>query len=669
MNSSPDSTDSDNAPQYLKDSRQKQFLSVFSRDEAKERFTSYLNLKPLGSESVSLGESRGRILASDIISPIDVPGFDRSNVDGFALQSIDTASAQEEDPASLVINGESLLPGKSPTIVVRPQTATPISTGGIVPRGADAVVMIEDTDVVDSESPPRIAVTRSVPPGNMISFAGSDIAKGETVLWAGTPITSREIGVMASLGLEQVAVRRRPQVAIISTGDEVVEPGQPLLLGSVYDSNAAILSAAVQECGGEPILLGRVRDDQELLREIVKQGLQYDLVLLSGGTSKGAGDLSYQVVRELQNPGIVAHGVALKPGKPICLAVTNGKPVVILPGFPTSAIFTFHEFVAPVIRQFAGIPETAARKVRAQLPARVHSDKGRTEYVLVRLFGDAERRLAFPMGKGSGSVTTFSMADGFVVIPQHVEIVDAGEFVEVSLIDEEIQANELVIIGSHCAGLDRVVSSLRQTGCAVSVMHVGSEAGLMAVERGECDLAGIHLYDPQTGQYNTPYLNENLELIEGYRRMQSFVFRKDDDRFSGANKDNFLRKVSKQSDLSMVNRNSGSGTRILIDRLMSEAGIHRPPGYSMQVKSHNAVSAAVLQGRADWGVAIQSVAESYGLETIPIRNEHFDFVVRRENRQTIPIQRFVAELQKPELRASLQQMGYEFVTDSECKNE
>ena len=340
---------------------QKQFLEVISRDEATHRFRQHLDSKPKNRESVSLPESLGRVLAVDVVSEIDVPAFDRSNVDGFAVQAADTAGAMEESPAALSLNSEVLSPGAAPTLDVQPGTATPIATGGMLPRGSDAVVMIEHTEIAVSpdagttEQDSMLRIFHPAASGQAVTFAGTDIARGETVLRFGKLITSREIGVLAALGLTSVEVWKKPRVAIVSTGNEIVPPGEALPTGSVYDSNAAILSAAVEELGCQPISLGTVRDDVDRLREIIRSADDCDAIVLSGGTSKGAGDLSYQVVSELTDPGIVAHGVALKPGKPICLAVNAGRPVVVLPGFPTSAVFTFHEFVAPVLREMAGL--------------------------------------------------------------------------------------------------------------------------------------------------------------------------------------------------------------------------------------------------------------------------------------------------------------------------
>jgi len=648
--------------------RQDQFLDVVSRDEALARFQKNLTLEPLGTERVQLTAALGRSLATDIISEVDVPGFDRSNVDGFAVRAADTAGAMEESPRRLRLNPEVLTPAIQPQIAVARSTATPISTGGMLPRGADAVAMIEDTDFLKPDlRPPEerpanaaeagsIDVRRAVVSGQNVTFAGTDIAKGETILRRGTLLTSREIGVLAAVGLAEVDVYRRPRVAILSTGNEIVAPGRPLPAGRVYDSNLFILAAAVEELGGDPVLLGVVADDERLLEESLHAALDFDVVLLSGGTSKGAGDISYRVVSRLvKSPGIVAHGVALKPGKPICLAVTQGKPVVILPGFPTSAIFTFHEFVAPVIRALAGRRAERDASVEATLPLRINSDRGRTEFVLVGLVEGDAGLAAYPMGKGSGSVTTFSCADGFLVIPQQTEIVEAGSTVRVQLLDKFLEPADMIVIGSHCVGLDLLLGELQRRGYRSKALNVGSTAGLNAARRGECDVAGIHLFDPQTDRYNKPFLTVGLELIPGYRRMQTFVFRRGDPRFEGRSLEEAVHAALADPECAMVNRNAGSGTRVLIDRLLSEA---RPAGYAVQVKSHNAVATSVTQQRADWGVAIESVARMYDLAAIPIREEHYDFVVPQSRLNRPAVQVFRSILQVEEVQRELRLRGF-----------
>ena len=637
--------------------RQEQFLDIVDSDTATARFHRYLDLRPLGTETVPLSQALGRVLARAVIADVDVPGFDRSSVDGFAVRADDTMGASERGPKVLALNPEILTPGTVPQVAVAPGTATLIATGGMVPRGADAVVMVEHTDTQDDEGRTVIEVRRAIAAGQFIAFAGSDLARGETVLRAGQVLTSREIGMLAAVGCAAVQVWRRPLVAIISTGDEIVAPGEPLRPGAVYDSNAAILAAAVEEAGGCAMPLGIGPDDESVLFRLVDEGLAAcDMVILSGGTSKGAGDLCYRAISSFKDPGVVVHGVALKPGKPLCLAVTRGKPIVILPGFPTSAIFTFHEFVAPVIRAWAGLPAEQVERVPAALPMRIASERGRTEYMMVSLVrADGEGPLAaYPNAKGSGAVTAFSQSDGFITIGQHVESVPAGTPVEVQLIGRAHLA-DLLIIGSHCVGLDVIIDRLQSEGILVKALNVGSTGGLAAAKRGECDIAAIHLMDGETGEYNRPFLTPALELVPGYRRLQGIVFRNGDPRFEGRCLEDAIREAIAAPDCLMVNRNAGSGTRILTDRLLRGA---KPAGYWSQPKSHNAVGIAVAQGRADWGIAIETIARQYGLGFISAQDEHYDFIVPRAREHRPAVQRFRAVLEEPFTRETLTALGF-----------
>jgi len=631
---------------------QDQFLDVIDRDEAERRFHAAIDRRPLGTETIALEDALGRVLAEDVAAAVDVPSFDRSNFDGYAVRAADTYGAQEEKPRRLTLLDEVIPTGLVPQGHVGPGTAMTIATGGMLPRGADAVAMVEHTDLQGD----ALAVTKAVTPGSGVSFAGTDVAAGETVLRRGEVLSSRETGVLAAIGVGRVAVWRQPRVAILSTGDELVEPGQAMRPGMVYDSNAQVLADAVRELGARPVRLGIAGDRLEDLRARLREGLdQADLVLLSGGTSKGAGDVSYRAVRELTEPGIVAHGVALKPGKPICLAGHRGKAVVVLPGFPTSAIFTFHEFIAPVVRMLGGRPPLKRSTVSARLAVRVNSEIGRTEYLLVGLVEAGGEVVAYPMGKGSGSVTAFSRADGFVTIGRHEEIVQAGASVAVQLLAGEFRAADLVVIGSHCAGLDLLLRQMQERGFRTKFMAVGSTGGLQAAQRGECDLAGIHLLDPKSGRYNRPYLTDDLRLVPGYGRLQGMVYRPGDPRFEGRSAAEAIRAALADPACAMVNRNQGSGTRLLIDRLLHGA---EPPGYAVQARSHNAAAAAVAQGRADWGVAVAWVAQQSALGWIPLENEQYDFVVPVSRWDRPGVAAFCQLLEEPAIRRQLESMGF-----------
>jgi putative molybdopterin biosynthesis protein len=630
---------------------QEQFLDVVDRDEAERRWRAALRPRALGTESIELAAALGRVLAADILARVDVPAFDRSNLDGFAVQSADTFGASDEVPLWLRLVPEEAATGRVPGRALEPGAAMPIATGGMLPRGADAVVMVENTRLGGD----RVAVVRPASPGAGLTFAGTDIARGELVLRTGTVLSARETGVLAAIGESHIPVMQQPLVAILSTGDELVLPGDPLPAACIYDSNATLIADSVRECGGVPVRLGIVRDDRRALEAALDHALERcDIVILSGGTSKGTGDLSYRVLAD-RAPGVLVHGVALKPGKPVCLGAVGSTPVAILPGFPTSALFTFHEFVAPLIRDLAGQPREKLDTLPATLAVRVNSEPGRTEYVLVNLVGGPAGYAAYPMGKGSGSVTAFSRADGFVAIASNHEYLDAGEPIDVQPLGRGLRPADLVVIGSHCVGVDLLLGELASQGWLAKTLWVGSQGGLTAVGRGECDVAGLHLLDPASGRYNTPFLPPSVRMLAGYQRMQGLVARPDDPRLSASDTTGAVDRFLEDPTSILINRNRGSGTRVLIDACL--AG-RRPPGYSIEARSHNAVAAAIAQGRGDWGVAIEPVARAYGLGFLPLCAERYDFAIPEERWHRPAVSAFRALMSNRATRRRLEELGF-----------
>jgi molybdenum cofactor synthesis domain-containing protein len=400
-------------------------------EEAQRAVASQFKIPALGEEEAVLLEAYNRVLSEDVVSALDIPPFSRSTMDGYAVKAEDTFGADENQPAILKVAGVVSV-GEQPQVKVGKSEAVEIVTGAPIPDGADAVVMIEDTEREDSE----LHVFSPVTPNENVMKRGSDIKMGEAVLKKGQLLGSSEIGVLAALGLTKVKVLRIPMVAVLSTGGEVTEPGKPLPPGKIYDINAYSISTAVAESGGKPVYFGVVTDDKAALSKALHAALaSADMVITSGGVSVGPRDYTPQIVDSLGKPGIVVYGIAVKPGKPTTVGFVGDKPVFSLPGHPTSALLIFYLLARPLIQQLAGRPVTAMKTVRAAAGSRMFSAKGRRTFVMVRLMFDKSCRLiAEPVESGaSGAITTLAKADGFVEIPENEQFVDADEEVAVSL--------------------------------------------------------------------------------------------------------------------------------------------------------------------------------------------------------------------------------------------
>ncbi len=395
------------------------FLKVVPLEKALEVIDSF-PLEP-EVERVPISEALGRVLAEDIVSPINVPPFDRATVDGYAVRAEDTFMASESEPVRLKVIGE-VNAGDCPDFELKPGESVYISTGAPLPKGADAVIQFEDVDRDGDE----VIIYKPAYPGLGVMKAGADISKGKPLLKKGTRLGFKETALLSAVGFAKVPVFRKPRVAVISTGNELVLPGEELKPGQIYDINGRAITDAVRELGGEAVFLGIARDDRESLKALIEKGVECcDIVLLSGGASGGIRDLTSSIIEELGEVKI--HGIAIQPGKPTIIGLIDGKPVFGLPGYPTSCLTNFTLLVAPLLRRLIG-REREVRKVKKRLAHKVFSVKGRRQFLPVRIEGEK----AVPILKGSGAVTSFIDADGFIEVPENVEILEAGEEVEVT---------------------------------------------------------------------------------------------------------------------------------------------------------------------------------------------------------------------------------------------
>ncbi len=614
----------------------KEFRKLVTKDEAKNIIKS-LDVKPHIFE-IEIEKSSGRKLADDVVSEVDVPPFSRASMDGYAVHASDTYQAREDRPIRLRLIG-SIPAGVNPDLNVGRGEAAEIATGAVLPSGADAVVMIEYTRM-DT----HLNVQRPVSINENIMHAGADIMVGERVLKEGTLLGTREIAVLAATGNRKVRICGL-KVGIISTGNELVEPGNELEPGRIYDINSFSIVSAVKECGGDVIRYGIVRDDETEIRNALKKAShECDIILTSGSTSAGSGDMIYRIIEE--NGTVLAHGIDIKPGKPAVIGKVFGKPIFGLPGYPASSLTIFNEFVSPLIREVTGKKEEYIR-VAAKLASRVRSE-GRNQLLPVGLV----RGRAYPIEKGSGAITTLSEADGFIEIPSDVEMIDAGENVEVTLFGE-LETPDLLFVGSHCLGLD-VLADI--SGLKMRVINAGSSGGLSAIRNGSADIAGVHLLD-ESGEYNLPFLKRSgindAVLVKGYLREQGLIVRTD----SG------IKGIEAIIHARIINRNTGSGTRVITDLMLEDIaekkGVSfeelttRIDGYHTEAKTHSAVAAAVKLGKADAGIGIRTVAEMNGLKFIKIADEEYDFVIPYRLLESSVIKRFLEALGSEEFKEKL----------------
>lgn len=407
------------------------FFALKSVEEARAEFLGAVTRR-MPAERIAREEALGRITAAPVLAPEDLPPFPRSSVDGYAVLASDTFGASEGLPAYLTVTAEIPM-GQVPERPLRPGEAQKIATGGVLPEGADAVVMVEHTE---PSAPGEIAVLRPVSPGENVMQRGEDCRAGEPLLPAGQLVRAQEAALLAHAGVHALDVVRRPRVAIISTGDELVSPEETPGPGQIRESNGQALSALVLRDGGEPHYLGLARDDEREILALLRQGMAYDVILISGGSSVGARDLTARLIDQLGRPGVLVHGVQLKPGKPTILAVCDGVPVVGLPGHPVSAQVVYGLFVAPLLRQVQGLPPEPEFRptVRARLTKNVASAAGRTDVIRVRLIRKDGEVWAEPVHGKSGLISTLVRADGVLVIPSPREGLLAGETVEVEVL-------------------------------------------------------------------------------------------------------------------------------------------------------------------------------------------------------------------------------------------
>ncbi|MFC7186279.1 molybdopterin biosynthesis protein [Halorubrum yunnanense] len=603
-------------------SDRKEFRDLATPEAAREAIDS-LDLSP-EPETVPLEEARGRVLAERVDAAVDVPGFDRASMDGYAVRAEDTFGADEADPAELDLAG-AVHAGAAPQVTVAPGACAEISTGAVMPEGADAVVMVERTDEIGGgpdagSDPDRIAIRTAVAPGDHVMSAGADIAAGARALGPGTRLTPREIGLLSALGVDEVPVEGRPRVGIVSTGDELVRPGEALdpSRGEIYDVNSTTIAAGVEEAGGEPVLYPHAGDDYEEMERLLRRAAdECDLVLSSGSTSASAVDVIYRVIEERGE--LLLHGVAVKPGKPMlvgCLdrggseaasggdadARTGESAYVGLPGYPVSALTIFRTFVAPAVREAAGRAEPATATVEGRMAVGERYGEGRTRLMPVGLLdlNDGDLPLVYPVDKGSGATTSLVEADGVVTVEPDTEYLDEGERVSVQLFSPDVRPPSLLGVGEDDPALNRLLDRLENP----RYLPVGSREGLRRLRDGVPD--AVVIAGPTDREV------ESIDL-GGWTRDWGLVVP------AGNPADVTGLDAVVDRDLRFVNRPTDSGLRRslddALDRLAAERSTSRAEltegiaGYDLTVRAFESPARRVIAGDADVGVGLRETAK------------------------------------------------------------
>ena len=594
----------------------KVYLEDIPLEEARRRFDEALAragaLEPIAGERVPVREALGRVTATPVWAPLSNPHYHGAAMDGAAVRAEATLGASEASPVRLKLGSQ----------------AAWVDTGDPLPADTNAVIMIENIQAYGDE----IEIMAPVAPWQHVRSMGEDIVATELVLPEGRLLSPVDLGAVAASGCTHVEVRRRPRVAIMPTGTELVEPGTDVKPGDIIDFNSLMLAGQVTEWGGEPHRLPITPDDYEVLKERISRALdEHDLVVVNAGSSAGSEDYTARIVGELGE--LLVHGAAIRPGHPIILGVARGKPILGIPGYPVSAVLTSELFVRPLLYRLLGTTPPARPTLKASITRKILSPMGEDEFLRVKLGNVGGKYMATPLQRGAGVIMSLVRADGIALVPRLSEGLHPGEEIMVELLrrPEEIDRT-IVAIGSHDLTLDLLSSELSKAhaGLSLSSSNVGSLGGLIALQRGEAHLAGSHLLDEETGEYNESYVRRYLPstpvvLVNLVYRDQGLIVRPGNPKGVHGLED-LLR-----DDVLYVNRQRGAGTRVLLDYQLKQLGIafDRVEGYRREEYTHLAVAAAVAGGTADAGLGILAAARALKLDFMPLLKERYDLVIPR----------------------------------------
>jgi putative molybdopterin biosynthesis protein len=636
-------------------SKRKIYLEDIPLDEAWRRFIAAMESankwNAFDGQDVPLDEALGRVTAKTVWASLSSPGYHASAMDGYAVRSADTLGATETAPIRLQLG----------------EQAKYVDTGDPLPDWADAVIMIEQTQPIGDQA---IEIQASVAPWTSVRPMGEDMVATELVLPANHTLKPVDLGALAGCGHATVTVRRKPRVAIIPTGTELVTVEQAerggLKPGDIIEYNSLVLAAQVRDWGGEPTRYPIIPDDYERIKATVREAAAtHDLVLINAGSSAGSEDFTARIVEELG--ALLVHGVAVRPGHPVILGMIHVKPdlhtpIVGVPGYPVSCALTGEIFVEPLLSHWLGLPPREKPKLPAVITRKLLSPMGEDEWVRVTVGQVGDRTVAAPLSRGAGVITSLVRADGIVRIPRFSEGVDAGQNVTVELYRDPAEIKRTIVhIGSHDLCLDLLAQFLADAGRRLTSANAGSLGGLVALRRGEAHLAGSHLLDPATGEYNLSYVKQYLPGVPVV--LVTFVHRQQGLIVAPGNPKGIKGLADlARSDVRYVNRQRGAGTRLLLDYRLGQLGVTptQVQGYAREEYTHLAVAVAVQSGAADCGLGIAAAARALKLDFIPLEQERYDLVVPRIHYESDLLRPLFDLIHGPEFRRAVSELaGYD----------
>ncbi|MBP3673063.1 MAG: molybdopterin biosynthesis protein [Oscillospiraceae bacterium] len=619
-----------------------EYLTNVPLEQARQDYLNLLIQNGFGpkTETIPVYASCGRVTATAVYAHICAPHYAASAMDGVAVNAKDTFGATETTP-----------------ITLSPNKYIVLDTGDPIPEGCDAVIMVED---IVKNGDGSITIHAAAAPWQHIRQIGEDVCAGEMILPSHMAVTPSAIGAMIAGGVLEINVIKKPIVGIIPTGDEIIPPCSDPKPGDILEFNSSIFSAMVRSWGAEAKTYPIVPDKFDRIKDMVaKAASECDVVLLNAGSSAGREDYSVKVIRELGQ--VLYHGIAMKPGKPAILGCQGSKPILGIPGYPVSGIIVIEELLKPLIDHWLKVPSGSKQYVKAVLTRPVVSGLKYEEFVRVRMGYVGDKLMASPLSRGSGVVSSFMKADGILEVPQGLEGFEAGAEVDVRLLCREDKLkNTLVVIGSHDPLLDELGDMLHVANNDVymSSSHVGSMGGIMAIRRGEAHAAGCHLLDTETGIYNLAFLKKyfpkgGVKLVRCVGRQQGLMVAKGNPLGIKAFSD-----IAKEG-LRYVNRQKGSGTRILSDYLCKKDGLDPSSiyGYDREELTHTSVAAQIASSSANAGMGIYSAAKLYDLDFIPICIEEYDLIIPDHAWDTPQVAQLIATLKSDAFREKILSMG------------